>query len=77
MHFTVQPDDHLMNHCEKTALTSTHPHWWPRVMTAGSQTDGLYCLHMALPNDKCNMWSLKLMSSRRAWVDVEGTATGQ
>ena len=34
-------------------------------MTAGSQTDGLYCLRMALPNDKCNMWSLKLMRSRR------------
>ena len=58
----MQPDDHLRNHCEKTALTSTHP----RVMTAGSQTDGLYCLRMALPNDKCNMWSLKLMRSRRA-----------
>ena len=63
----------LRGHCEKTVLTSTHAHWWPRVMTAGSQTDGLYCLRTALPNDKCNIWSLKLMRSRRTathWEEV-------
>jgi hypothetical protein len=65
----------LRNRCEKTALTSTYPHWRPRVMTAGLQTAGLYCLRMALPNDKCNLWSLQLVRSRRTashWEDFTG-----
>lgn len=68
----------LRSHLVRTALTATHPRFWPRTVTEGSQGEGIYCLRMALPTTgKCNLWSLKSARARRTadhWDEITASA---
>lgn len=70
----------LRENLERVTLTANHRHWWPRVVTQGSQSEGLYCLRTAIPTatGMCNLFSLKVNRARRTsthWDEVVNVNT--